>query len=65
MTPKRMARPGWSSVFTLPTSTLPSYFRARPSITGESILQGPHQEAQKSTMDSPLAVALSNASSVR
>ena len=50
MTPKRRARSGSSSTFTLPTRTLPSNCSAMDSTTGESILQGPHQEAQKSTI---------------
>ena len=40
---------GFASTSTLTTSTAPSYFAASFSISGATILQGPHQAAQKST----------------
>src|SRR6187549_3912298 len=40
---------GFASTSTLTTSTAPSYFAASFSISGATILQGPHQVAQKST----------------
>src|SRR5687767_13204428 len=40
---------GFASTSTLTTSTLPSYFAASFSISGATILHGPHQAAQKST----------------
>src|SRR3990172_7854495 len=42
-------RPGLASTSTLTTSTEPSYFAASFSISGATILHGPHQAAQKST----------------
>ena len=41
--------PGLSSVFSFPKATFPLYSFASPSITGETIRQGPHQGAQQST----------------
>ena len=41
--------PGFASTSTLTTSTAPLYFSASFSISGATILQGPHQAAQKST----------------
>lgn len=41
--------PGFSSVFNFPKATFPLYSFASPSITGETIRQGPHQGAQQST----------------
>src|SRR5919112_2257425 len=40
---------GFASTSTLTTSTAPSYFAAIFSISGATILHGPHQVAQKST----------------
>ena len=63
MTPYRMASSPSSSTLTLPTVTLPAYCRSSASMTGASILQGPHQSAQKSTIISlPSARALSKLS---
>src|SRR5258708_681563 len=46
---RRLPGVSWfSSVFSLPTLTRPSYSRARVSIVGASIRQGPHHGAQKS-----------------
>ena len=42
-------RPGLASTSTLTTSTVPSYFSASFTISGATILHGPHQVAQKST----------------
>src|SRR5882757_1209988 len=40
---------GLASTSTLTTSTLPAYFAASFSISGATILHGPHHDAQKST----------------
>gem|GEM_PF-6001117 len=40
---------GFSSVFNFPNATFPLYSFAKPSITGPTIRQGPHQGAQQST----------------
>src|SRR4029077_3971508 len=42
-------RPGFASTSTLTTSTVPSYLAASFSISGATILHGPHHAAQKST----------------
>ena len=42
-------RPGLASTSTFTTWTVPSYLAASFSISGATILQGPHQVAQKST----------------
>src|SRR5688572_22700260 len=57
---------GFASTSTLTTSTLPSYFAASFSISGATILQGPHHTAQKSTTvgRSDLRTSSSNVSSV-
>src|SRR4029078_10676956 len=47
--PKAPATVGFSSTFTLPNTTFPASSLASCSMTGETILQGPHQGAQKST----------------
>src|SRR6476620_8947640 len=49
MIPNACDRRGLASTSTLTTSTTPSYFAASFSISGATILQGPHQAAQKST----------------
>ncbi len=47
---RRLPGVSWfSSVFILPTLTLPSYSPASFSMVGASMRQGPHQGAQKST----------------
>ncbi len=46
---KACDRPGLASTSTLTTSTAPSYLAASFSISGATILHGPHQAAQKST----------------
>src|SRR5215207_2676661 len=57
---------GFASTSTLTTSTAPSYFAAIFSISGATILHGPHQVAQKSTTTgfSFLRTSCSNVSSV-
>src|SRR4051794_35803896 len=42
-------RPGFASTSTFTTSTVPSYLAASFSISGATILHGPHHAAQKST----------------
>src|SRR4051812_25942772 len=49
MIPNACESRGLASTSTLTTSTTPSYFAASFSISGATILQGPHQVAQKST----------------
>src|SRR6187200_2557741 len=49
MIPNACDRRGLASTSTLTTSTVPSYLAASFSISGATILQGPHQVAQKST----------------
>src|SRR5438093_3765845 len=57
---------GLASTSTLTTSTAPSYLAAIFSISGATILQGPHQVAQKSTTVglSFFSTSCSNVSSV-
>src|SRR3954451_7324086 len=66
MIPNACERRGFASTSTLTTSTTPSYFAASFSISGATILQGPHQVAQKSTTTglSLLSTSVSNVSSV-
>ncbi len=40
---------GFSSVLSFPKTTFPAYSFARLSMTGATILHGPHHGAQKST----------------
>lgn len=47
--PNCVARAGSSSTFTFPTFKVSDFSAAISSIIGDSILQGPHQVAQKST----------------
>ncbi len=47
--PTAFAILGFSSTFTFPNTTFPESSRASCSIIGDTILQGPHQGAQKST----------------
>jgi Glutamine amidotransferases class-II len=47
--PNRVASPGFASTSTLTTLRCPACFWASCSRTGETIRQGPHQAAQKST----------------
>ena len=49
MIPNACDRRGLASTSTLTTSTTPSYLAASFSISGATILHGPHQAAQKST----------------
>src|SRR4029453_6479248 len=66
MIPNACATRGVASTSTLTTSTTPSYLAASFSISGATILQGPHQAAQKSTTTglSLFSTSASNVSSV-
>src|SRR5512139_3362097 len=65
-TPYFIAHSGFSSVFTFATSTLPAFSLAIFSNAGATILHGPHQGAQKSTITGTVDfnTVFSNAESV-
>src|SRR5574344_135443 len=60
ITPNCVESSGSSSTFTLPTE-IPWFSSAISSTTGDIILQGPHQDAQKSTSTVPFLFRTSSA----